>query len=81
MSQQSSVENVVARLRPHVRAMFWPSVGLVLIVSATVWFAGRLPRGVGERRVLALAALLALVVWLIPLLSWLAATTQSRRGE
>ena len=64
-------EAVVARLRPHVRALFWPTLALVLIVGATAYFTGTFPDlrmnlavGIG-------GALLVFLLWLLPLLAWL----------
>lgn len=64
-------ETVVARLRPHGRAMFWPSVALVAIAGATGYFYGRFPESWQNLGVLLGAALAALLLWLLPLLSWL----------
>ena len=64
-------EAVVARLRPHVRALFWPTLALVLIVGTTAYFTGTFPDlwmnlavGIG-------GALLVFLLWLLPLLAWL----------
>jgi len=66
-----SPEAVVARLRPHVRALFWPTLALLLIVGATGYFTGTFPElwmnlavGIG-------GALLVFLLWLLPLLAWL----------
>jgi uncharacterized membrane protein YdbT with pleckstrin-like domain len=64
-------EAVVARLRPHARALFWPSVALILIAGATAFFAGSFREDWLNWVVLAVAALLALVLFLAPLLAWL----------
>ncbi len=68
---QPSAENVVARLRPHARALFWPTIGMLVVVSASGYFFGRLPETWENLAVLGLAALLILLAWVIPLLSWL----------
>jgi uncharacterized membrane protein YdbT with pleckstrin-like domain len=64
-------ETVVARLRPHGRALFWPTVALVLIVGATTYFFGRFAEDWENLALLVAAALLVLVLWLVPLLLWL----------
>ena len=71
MSESATPESVVARLRPHGRALFWPTVALVLIVGATTYFFGRFPDDWENLALLGLAALLVLLLWVIPLLLWL----------
>jgi uncharacterized membrane protein YdbT with pleckstrin-like domain len=61
----------VARLRPHGRALFWPTAALVLIVGATTYFFGHFPEDWQNLGLLGVAALLVLLLWLIPLLLWL----------
>ncbi len=64
-------ESVVARLRPHGRAMFWPSLALILIVGFAAYFYGQFPQTWENLGVLVGAALLALLLWVIPLFAWL----------
>jgi membrane protein YdbS with pleckstrin-like domain len=64
-------ESVVARLRPHGRALFWPTLALLLIVAATTFFSGRFPENWENLALLVVAALLVLLLWLVPLLRWL----------
>jgi uncharacterized membrane protein YdbT with pleckstrin-like domain len=64
-------ESVVARLRPHGRALFWPTVALALLVGAATYFSGRFPQAWENLALLGVAALLALFLWLVPLLAWL----------
>lgn len=64
-------ETVVARFRSHGRALFWPSVALVAVAGAAAYFYGTFPELWQNLAVLAAAAFLVLVLWLIPLLSWL----------
>jgi uncharacterized membrane protein YdbT with pleckstrin-like domain len=71
MSEPATPENVVARLRPHGRALFWPTVALLLIVGATTYFFGRFPEDWENLALLGVAALLVLLLWVIPLLLWL----------
>jgi len=65
-------ETVVARLRPHGRAMFWPTVVLLAVVGALGYFGGRLPEQWQNLAVLGAAGVLVLLGWLVPLLRWLA---------
>jgi uncharacterized membrane protein YdbT with pleckstrin-like domain len=64
-------EAVVARLRPHGRALFWPSLALVAILGAAGYFYGSFPEPWQNLAVLAAALLLALLLWMLPLLAWL----------
>jgi uncharacterized membrane protein YdbT with pleckstrin-like domain len=64
-------EAVVARLRPHGRALFWPSLAMILILGATGYFYGSFDEPWQNLTVLAAALLLGIVCWLLPLLSWL----------
>jgi membrane protein YdbS with pleckstrin-like domain len=74
VSTEAGRETVVARLRPHGRALFWPTVLLVALAAAVGFFAGLLPEEWMRFTLLGVAALLALVGWLGPLLRWLART-------
>ena len=65
-------ETVVARLRPHARALFWPSVFLIAICGGTAYVASIVPEPWQETAVLLGGAVLAVLLWLLPLLSWLA---------
>jgi uncharacterized membrane protein YdbT with pleckstrin-like domain len=67
-----SAEVVVARLRRHGRRLFWPSVALVAMAGAAGYFFGRFPETWQNLLVLGIAAVLALLLWLVPLISWLA---------
>jgi uncharacterized membrane protein YdbT with pleckstrin-like domain len=71
MSAPATPESVVARLRPHGRALFWPTLALLLIVGATAYFFGRFPDDWENLALLGVAALLILLLWVIPLLLWL----------
>ena len=64
-------EAIVARLRPHARALFWPSVALVVIAGATAYFAGTFRQGWLNWLVLAASGLLVILLFLVPLLAWL----------
>jgi membrane protein YdbS with pleckstrin-like domain len=70
-SQSQENERVVARLRPHGRALFWPSLALIAAVGAAGYFQGSFPLP-WENAIVPLAALLVVILlWLLPLLSWL----------
>jgi membrane protein YdbS with pleckstrin-like domain len=71
MSEPAIAESIVARLRPHGRALFWPTVALVVIVGLTAYFFGRMPESWENLALLAAAGLAILVLWLIPLFLWL----------
>lgn len=72
MSNESPAqETVIARLRPHGRALFWPCLALVVIAGAVGYFSGRFPLPWQNAGLLVGAALATLLLWLIPLLSWL----------
>jgi len=64
-------ETVVARLRPHARALFWPTVLLLVVAAAAAYFGGRFAEPWQNFAVGGAAALLALVGWLAPLCRWL----------
>lgn len=64
-------EHLVATLRSHGRAMFWPSVVLIGGVGATAYFFGRFEEAWQNTVVVIAGALLILVLWLLPLLAWL----------
>ena len=69
--ETQSPEVVVARLRPHARALFWPTLALVVIVSATSYFAGSFDQLWLNLVVLVSAVLLVFFLWVLPLLAWL----------
>ncbi|MHA7987286.1 PH domain-containing protein [Rathayibacter sp. CAU 1779] len=63
-------ERVVARLRQHARRLFWPSLALVVICGTAAYFASAF----GGWIALAIwcgAALLSVLVFLLPLGKWL----------
>lgn len=65
-------EVVIARLRPHARALFWPSLLLIAVCAALGFFGSRFAEPWQNLAVLGFAVLLVVVGWLLPLLSWLA---------
>ncbi len=64
-------EHLVAGLRPHARALFWPSVVLIAAVGAVFYFYGRFVEGWQNVAVLVGGLLVILLLWLLPLLGWL----------
>lgn len=67
----SPTERVVARLRPHARRLFWPTVALVLVCGATGYFYGNLREDWQNTGLIVLAAAVIVLLWLLPLASWL----------
>src|SRR5690606_30569567 len=65
------IESVVARLRPHGRRLFWPSILLIATIGAVAFFFGRLGEEWQNLSLLAGGALFIVLVWVLPLLSWL----------
>ena len=65
-------ETVVARLRPHARALFWPSLFLIALSGGTAYLSTVVQEAWQETAVLAAGGALAVLFWLLPLLSWLA---------
>ncbi len=70
-SQGQDGERVVARLRPHGRALFWPSLALIAAVGAVGYFQGSLPLPWENALLPVAAALVIVLLWLLPLLFWL----------
>jgi uncharacterized membrane protein YdbT with pleckstrin-like domain len=64
-------ERVVARLRPHGRVLFWPSLVFIAAVGAMAYFAGGFSQQWQNIAVLAGGAVVIVVFWLLPLLAWL----------
>jgi len=68
--RQPQPERVIARLHPHARVLFWPSVVLVVLCGAAGWFAGSFDEEWQNQVLLGAAAVLAVLLWLVPLLVW-----------
>ncbi|MGV8884458.1 MAG: PH domain-containing protein [Microbacteriaceae bacterium] len=64
-------EAVIARLRPHARAVFWPSLALIATIGAFFYFFGSFEQLWQNLAVAAGAIAAVLFLWLLPLLSWL----------
>ncbi|HEY0258729.1 MAG TPA: PH domain-containing protein [Lacisediminihabitans sp.] len=69
--EAQDTERVVARLRPHGRVLFWPSVVLIAAALALGYFAGSFNEEWENIALVAGAALVILLLWLLPLLAWL----------
>jgi uncharacterized membrane protein YdbT with pleckstrin-like domain len=70
-SDEQDSERVVARLRPHGRALFWPSIVLIAAVGAMGYFQGSFSQAWENIAVLAAGVLLIVLLWFFPLLAWL----------
>jgi uncharacterized membrane protein YdbT with pleckstrin-like domain len=64
-------ERVIARLRPHGRVLFWPSLILIAATTAMTYFTGSFPEAWENIAVFGGAVLAILVLWLLPLVAWL----------
>lgn len=64
-------ERVVARLRPHARALFWPSLVLIACCGAVGYWGGTFDELWQNVLVYAGAGLIVLLVFLLPLGFWL----------
>lgn len=64
-------ESVIVRLRPHSRALFWPTVLLVTVTGAAAYVAGLVREQWQLIAVLAAAVVLVFAGWLVPLCRWL----------
>jgi uncharacterized membrane protein YdbT with pleckstrin-like domain len=64
-------ERVIARLRPHARALFWPSLALIAACGAAGYFGGMFPESWQNLAVYGGAAAVALLLFLLPLAVWL----------
>lgn len=71
MTSPPDGETVIVRLRPHARALFWPTVLLVVVAGAVGFAAGIVPEQWQSLAVLLLAALLVIAGWFAPLVRWL----------
>lgn len=71
MASPAEPEHLVAGLRSHGRALFWPSIILIGAVGAIAYFYGRFGEAWQNVAVLVGGLLAILLLWLLPLLSWL----------
>ena len=68
---EAPAERVVARLRPHARVLFWPTMLLFVIAGATGYYAGNLPEPWQNSALIGGAVLAVILLWMLPLVSWL----------
>jgi membrane protein YdbS with pleckstrin-like domain len=66
-----AAERIIARLRPHARVLFWPSLLMIAGVAAIAYFYGSFPEDWQNLGMLAAGSALVLVIWLGPLFRWL----------
>ena len=71
MSAEANPESVVARLRPHARVLFWPTVALIADAAAVSYFLGSFLEAWMNSALLIAGGLIALLAFVLPLLSWL----------
>jgi membrane protein YdbS with pleckstrin-like domain len=64
-------ERVIARLRPHGRVLVLPSLALIAIVGGAGYLGGTVDEPWQVTTLYSVAALAIVVLWLLPLLSWL----------
>lgn len=70
-SQATEPEQLVAGLRSHGRALFWPSIVLVGAIGAISYFYGQFDQAWQNVALLVGGLLLIVLLWLFPLLNWL----------
>jgi membrane protein YdbS with pleckstrin-like domain len=70
-SDEQDSERVVARVRPHGRVLFWPSLVLIVTVGAIAYLNGGFSEQWQNVAVFAGGALVIVLLWLLPLLAWL----------
>ena len=71
MSARPERDTVIVKLRPHSRALFWPTVVLVLVAAGVGYAAGLAAERWQFLIVLSIAALLVFTGWFMPLCHWL----------
>ncbi|MBX3090980.1 MAG: PH domain-containing protein [Cryobacterium sp.] len=64
-------EHLVASLRSHGRALFWPSLVLIGGVGGMAYLYGRFAESWQNLTVLIAGALVIFLLWFLPLLNWL----------
>lgn len=74
-------ETVVARLRPHARRLVLPSLVLIVVAGVVGYLAGSFDEDWQNWTLLGAAAIVVVLLWLLPLLAWLGThyTITSRR--
>lgn len=74
-SAEPGSERVVARLRPHARALFWPSLLLIAGAGAIAYFSTAFEEDWQTLALVGGGGFVLALLWLIPLLRWLASRT------
>ncbi|MEO6825689.1 MAG: PH domain-containing protein [Microbacteriaceae bacterium] len=64
-------ERVVARLRSHARALFWPSIVLIAVAGAVGYLSGSVTQVWQTALLFGGAALVTLLLFLLPMVFWL----------
>ncbi len=64
-------EKVIARLRPHARILVAPCIVLIATAGMLGYFAGNLPEAWQNNAIVAGAVLVAVLLWLMPVVTWL----------
>ena len=64
-------ERIVARLRPHARALFWPSLVLIATCGALGYYGGQFTEVWENVLLYSSAAAIVLLLFLLPLAFWL----------
>jgi uncharacterized membrane protein YdbT with pleckstrin-like domain len=64
-------ERIVASLRPHGRALFWPSLVLIATVGVVAFFVGSFDENWQNWALLGGGVAVAILFWMLPLLAWL----------
>src|SRR5690554_492804 len=70
-----TAERVVARLRPHTRALFWPNLLLIAGAGTIAYFSTVFEESWQNLVLVAGGGILILLLWLVPLLRWAATRT------
>jgi uncharacterized membrane protein YdbT with pleckstrin-like domain len=64
-------ERVVARLRPHARALFWPALALIALPGATIFAVSLFSETWQDVSIVVAAVLLFVLLVLFPYIAWL----------
>lgn len=67
-------ELLVARIRPHARRLFWSALVLIAVAGAVGFFAGNLPAPFTDVMLYIAAAVVVLLLVVLPFASWLSHT-------
>jgi uncharacterized membrane protein YdbT with pleckstrin-like domain len=70
-SAAQNPERIIARLRPHGRALFWPSLILIATAFAMTYYAGSFAEYWQNTALIGGGILVIVVAWFLPLMAWL----------